>query len=132
LTLRLPEGTFTGEETVAEKGADGGVVARFVEVGSVADEDGLDGFGIRNHDDGNMEKVVENDMPEFAGASRRVAAPMADQLVGIAEGKHSLGSGREGKGGDGRSGSHRFQFNGFVEKYRPGSERSLTGVGEGR
>ena len=97
LALGLPEGAFAGEESVAEERADGGVIARFVKVGGVFDQDGFNGVRMRDHDDGRMKEMVQDYIAEFASAFSGIAAPMADQLVSVAQRKYSFGTRRKWK-----------------------------------
>ena len=134
LTLRLPEGAFAGQETVAKKGANGGVVAGFQEISGILDEDEFDRVGMRNHHNRDIKEMIEDDVTKFPSALCGIAAPMTDKLVSIAEGKYSLGTGREGKRRKRGSccGGHRIEFSGFAKKYREHGSDVFDESWEGR
>jgi len=75
-SLCLPEFAFAREQTIAEDGAEGAVVARLEEIFLVLDEDLLDAVGMDDEADGDVEEAEENDVAIFAGAAGEEAAPV--------------------------------------------------------
>src|SRR6266852_2605255 len=73
LALRLPEGAFAGEQSVAENRSDCRVIAGLEKIGSIANEDVIDEVGMRDLADGHAQKAIGNDVAEFARALSRKA-----------------------------------------------------------
>src|SRR5580704_13173001 len=94
-SLCLPEFAFAGEQTIAEDGAEGAVVARLEEICLVLDENFLDAVGMHDEADGDVEEAEVDDVAIFAGAAGEEAAPVAAHGEGVAEQLQAAGAWRE-------------------------------------
>jgi len=94
-SLCLPEFAFAGEQTIAEDGAEGAVVARLEEICLVLDEDLLDAVGMYDEAYGDVEEAEEDDVAILAGAAGEEAAPVVAEGEGLAQKLEAAGAGRE-------------------------------------
>lgn len=94
-SLCLPEFAFAGEQTIAEDGAEGAVVASLEEICVVLDEDFLDAIGMHDEADGDVEEAEVDDVAVFARAAGEEAAPVAAHGEGVAEKLQAAGAGWE-------------------------------------
>ena len=94
-SLCLPEFAFAGEQTIAEDGAEGAVVARLEEICLVLDEDFLDALGMYDEAYGDVEEAEEDDVAILAGAAGEEAAPVVAESEGLTQKLEAAWAGRE-------------------------------------
>jgi len=94
LALSLPVSAFVGEEAAAKDEFEGGIVARLMEFGGLADENIFDVIRMSELADGCAEETVEGDVAEVASTTLAEARPVAGEFGSGTEEEITPGTGR--------------------------------------